>query len=131
MAVLSGFGMLGQYSYSPGEFGEAQDQWPVASELRRNKNRATLVMFLAIGTGLFMYYKLNPGFALPERLDLKDEHVRQAKKIGCRFSIDSDAHNPKHFEMLKFGIGQARRGWLEKKDVVNTLPVEKFLKTLK
>lgn len=69
--------------------------------------------------------------ALPERLDLKDEHIRLAAKKGCKFVINSDAHGPKHFEFLKFGIGQARRGWLEKKDVVNTLPLERFLKTLK
>lgn len=69
--------------------------------------------------------------ALPERLDLKDEYIRLAKKMGCRFSIDSDAHNPNHFQMLKFGIGQARRGWLEKNDVINTLPLEKMLKSLK
>ncbi len=67
----------------------------------------------------------------PERLDLKDEHIRLARKKGCKFSIDSDAHSPKHFEFLRLGIGQARRGWLEKKDVVNTLGLEKFLKTLK
>jgi DNA polymerase (family 10) len=36
-----------------------------------------------------------------------------------------------HFHFLKFGISQARRGWAEKKDVVNTLPLEKFLKSLK
>lgn len=69
--------------------------------------------------------------ALPGRLDLKDEHVRLAKKMGCRFSIDSDAHNPNHFQTLRFGIGQARRGWLGKKDVINTLSVDKMLKSLK
>lgn len=69
--------------------------------------------------------------SFPERLDLKDEHVRLAKKAGCRFSIDSDAHSMKHFEFLRFGVGQARRGWLERKDVVNALPLDKMMKELK
>lgn len=69
--------------------------------------------------------------ALPNRLDLKDEHIRLARRKGCRFSIDSDAHSPKHFEFLRLGIGQARRGWLEKKDVVNTFSLDKLLKILK
>lgn len=67
----------------------------------------------------------------PGRLDLKDDHVRLARKIGCKFSVDSDAHSPKHFEFLKIGLGQARRGWLEKKDIINTQPIGKFLKSLK
>lgn len=69
--------------------------------------------------------------AFPDRLDLKDEHIRFARKKGCKFSIDSDAHSLKHLPYLKFGIGQARRGWLEKKDVINTFDLEKMLKMLK
>ncbi len=69
--------------------------------------------------------------AFPERLDLKDEHVKLAKEFGCKFAIDSDAHNKVQFHYLEFGIGVARRGWLSEKDVVNTLPMKKMLKELK
>jgi DNA polymerase (family 10) len=65
------------------------------------------------------------------RLDLKDDHIRFAKSRGCKFVIDSDAHSPEEFEFLRLGIGQARRGWLEKKDVINTNSLDKFLKLLK
>ncbi len=65
------------------------------------------------------------------RLDLKDDHIRQAKSRGCKFVIDSDAHSAQEFEYLRLGIGQARRGWLEKKDVINTNNLVKFLKLLK
>lgn len=65
------------------------------------------------------------------RLDLKDDHIRFAKSRGCKFVIDSDAHSPEEFEFLRLGVGQARRGWLEKKDVINTYSLDKFLQLLK
>ncbi len=69
--------------------------------------------------------------ARAERLDLKDEYARMAKEAGVKLSINSDSHNISHFQYLKFGIAQARRGWVEKKDVINAWPVEKMLKFLK
>ena len=69
--------------------------------------------------------------AFPVRLDLKDEHIRMAVDLGARFSIDSDAHNYGHFKYLEFGVAQARRGWAEEKDVINTLPLRQFLRELK
>ncbi|MBI4894691.1 MAG: DNA polymerase/3'-5' exonuclease PolX [Candidatus Aenigmarchaeota archaeon] len=69
--------------------------------------------------------------AMPNRLDLRDDHIRAAKEMGCKFSIDSDAHALKHFDYLLLGVGQARRGWLEKKDVINTLSLDRMLKELK
>jgi DNA polymerase (family 10) len=65
------------------------------------------------------------------RLDLKDEYVRMAKNAGVKISIDSDAHSISHFQYLELGIAQARRGWLEKDDVINAQPLEKMLKMLK
>jgi len=59
--------------------------------------------------------------AHPARLDLLDTHIRMAKDQGARFAIGSDAHGVQDFQNLDYGIGQARRGWLEKGDVVNTL----------
>ncbi len=61
--------------------------------------------------------------AQPERLDLDDLHCRMAKEEGVRVAISSDAHGPAQFEYLRWGIGQARRGWLEAADVVNTRPL--------
>ncbi len=58
--------------------------------------------------------------AHPERLDLTDVHCRMAKDEGVLVSVNSDAHSALEFDNLKFGIGQARRGWLEKGDVLNT-----------
>ncbi|HVN26490.1 MAG TPA: DNA polymerase/3'-5' exonuclease PolX [Candidatus Paceibacterota bacterium] len=69
--------------------------------------------------------------SFPERSDLKDEYVRMCVDVGVRLSIDSDAHAPQHFALLENGIAQARRGWAEKKDVVNAWPVEKMLRGLK
>jgi DNA polymerase (family X) len=63
------------------------------------------------------YLELN---AHPERLDLYDIHCQMAKAAGILISIDSDAHDINDFDNLKYGIGQARRGWLEKSDVLNT-----------
>ena len=69
--------------------------------------------------------------ASPDRLDLKDEHIRMAVGAGAKFVIDSDAHNKEGFGCLEFGIAQARRGWAEAKDILNTLRVVEFLDKLK
>jgi DNA polymerase (family 10) len=66
-----------------------------------------------------------------DRLDLKDEYVRMAVQKGINLVIDSDAHHPIHFAFLKFGIGQARRGWAKKSDIRNTLPFKELLSSLK
>ncbi len=69
--------------------------------------------------------------AYPDRLDLKDEHVRKAVEAGVKLVIDSDAHHVNHFQFLPFGIATARRGWAKKSDVLNTLPLKQFLGSLK
>lgn len=69
--------------------------------------------------------------ALPERLDLKDEHIRKCVNAGVKMVIDSDAHSVQGYQFLKFGIAQARRGWAERKDILNTKPCDKFLAALK
>jgi len=60
----------------------------------------------------------------PERLDLSAQLARVAKAKGARFVISTDAHHPKHLTGIRFGVKTARRGWLEKEDVVNTLELE-------
>lgn len=69
--------------------------------------------------------------AYPDRLDLKDDHIRECVAAGVRLAIDSDAHAPNHFDYLEYGIAQARRGWAERKDIINAWPLEKMLKMLK
>ena len=66
----------------------------------------------------------------PERLDLSDVDARRAKELGVTLAISSDAHGPGQFAYLARGVAQARRGWLEAKDVINTLPAEKVRKRL-
>lgn len=65
------------------------------------------------------------------RLDLKDEYVRQAVQSGVKLVIDSDAHHPLHYAFLQFGIGQARRGWAQMSDVLNTLSADRLLQAIK
>ncbi|HSA75788.1 MAG TPA: helix-hairpin-helix domain-containing protein [Candidatus Nitrosocosmicus sp.] len=65
------------------------------------------------------------------RLDLKDEYIKMAIEKGIKLVIDSDAHHPLHYTFLKFGIAQARRGWAERGDVLNTLSVDDLLRNLK
>jgi len=62
--------------------------------------------------------------AHPERLDLLDTYCRMAKDEGVPVAIDSDAHSEAEFDNLQFGVGQARRGWIEARDCLNarTLP---------
>jgi DNA polymerase (family 10) len=64
--------------------------------------------------------------AHPERLDLTDLHCRMAKDEGARVAINSDAHSVHEFDNLVYGIGQARRGWLEAGDVLNTRSLEEL-----
>lgn len=70
--------------------------------------------------------------AIPDRLDLKDEHVRKAVAAGVPLTIDSDAHQIGHLRVIDdFGIPTARRGWATKADILNTKPVADFLAGLK
>ena len=65
------------------------------------------------------------------RLDLKDEYIRMAIQNDVKLAINSDAHHYVHFAFLIFGIGQARRGWAKRSDILNTLSVDKMLNSLK
>jgi DNA polymerase (family 10) len=64
--------------------------------------------------------------ASPERLDLSGALLRSAKARGARFIISTDAHHPRQLANMRFGVVTARRGWLEKADVLNTLPAADF-----
>jgi DNA polymerase (family X) len=69
--------------------------------------------------------------AYPDRLDLRDEHVRRARRYGARFSIDTDAHAVGHLDAMRYGVGVAQRGWLTKDDVIDAWPLTKLRRFLR
>jgi DNA polymerase (family 10) len=69
--------------------------------------------------------------SFPDRLDLRDAHLRMAKERGVKVVISTDAHATANLRLIEYGVKTARRGWLEARDVLNTLPVEKFLGALR
>jgi DNA polymerase (family 10) len=68
--------------------------------------------------------------ASPERLDLPSHLVRAAKRLGCRFTISTDAHRPSHLNNMRYGVLTGRRGWLERSDVLNTRKLAEFITAL-
>ncbi|HUS08578.1 MAG TPA: DNA polymerase/3'-5' exonuclease PolX [Bryobacteraceae bacterium] len=68
--------------------------------------------------------------ASPERLDLHGPLLRTAKSKAVKFTISTDAHHPKHLSNMHYGVLMARRGWLTPSDVLNTLPLDKFLQAI-
>jgi DNA polymerase (family X) len=69
--------------------------------------------------------------AQPERLDLDEHHCRFAREVGAKLAISTDAHDTTHFAFMRYGIDQARRGWIEPADVINTRPLPELRKLLK
>ena len=67
----------------------------------------------------------------PDRLDLNDIHAKMAKELGVKMAINTDSHNIFSLYYIEYGINQARRGWCEKEDIINTLPLSKLKKILK
>jgi DNA polymerase (family 10) len=67
----------------------------------------------------------------PDRLDLKDVYLRMCKERGVKVVISTDAHNAGNLSLIRYGVRMARRGWLEKRDVINTLPAGEFLGALR
>jgi DNA polymerase (family 10) len=84
------------------------------------------VMKAAVERGCFL--ELN---GHPDRLDLDDVHCQMAKKLGLKIAVSTDAHSLDDLKLMRFGIGQARRGWLEPSDVVNTRSLPELRKLLK
>ncbi len=68
--------------------------------------------------------------AQPKRLDLNDIYAKSAKEMGIKFAISTDSHNKVSMQYIKYGIFQARRGWIEKKDVINALSLRELKKIL-
>lgn len=69
--------------------------------------------------------------SFPNRLDLNGSHARLAKERGVRLAISTDSHETAQLEVIRYGVAVARRAWLEAGNVINTLPFEKLLKSLK
>src|SRR3989475_1545692 len=67
----------------------------------------------------------------PDRLDLKDVYLRMCKDRGVKVVISTDSHSTGNLSFIRYGVTMARRGWLEKKDVINTLPATEFLTALR
>ncbi len=65
--------------------------------------------------------------ANPYRLDLDDVHARRAVELGVKLVISTDAHRPEELDYMHYGVGMARRGWVEAQHVINTWPLEKLL----
>ncbi|MEM3031239.1 MAG: DNA polymerase/3'-5' exonuclease PolX [Candidatus Micrarchaeia archaeon] len=69
--------------------------------------------------------------SFPDRTDLNDESIRLAKKKGALFAVNTDSHSTEHLRFIELGIHTARRGWLEKKDVINCLSLKELEKKLR
>jgi DNA polymerase (family 10) len=69
--------------------------------------------------------------AYPDRLDLNDINIKRAKEAGVKMIINTDAHQKSQLSLMEYGVSQARRGWAEKRDIINTWAVEKFLRAMK
>lgn len=70
-----------------------------------------------------VWFEIN---ASPERLDLPSHLIRAAKRRGCRFTISTDAHRQSHLSNMRYGVITARRGWLEKPDIINARSLKDF-----
>lgn len=62
----------------------------------------------------------------PQRLDLRDENIRLARKYGCYFAINSDSHSPEHLSRISLGVATAQRGWLGPHEVINCMTLQKL-----
>ncbi len=69
--------------------------------------------------------------SFPDRLDLNDTHCRLAKDHGVRIAVNTDSHATEHLSAISLGLSVARRGWLTSKDILNTLPLDELLKTIR
>jgi DNA polymerase (family 10) len=83
-------------------------------------------MKAALDRGCFL--ELN---AHPDRLDLDDVHCKTAKEMGLKLALSTDAHSTDDLDLMRFGVGQARRGWIEPADVINTRGLPELRKLLK
>ncbi len=96
--------------------------------LKRDPYRIDLEQLLPTAARLGIAVEHN---ANPARSDLSDLHLRRAKQLGCKISVNTDAHSTDELDKIDHGIVQLRRAWLEPTDILNTLPVDQFLAALR
>jgi DNA polymerase (family 10) len=97
-------------------------------QLRRDAYAFNMTAVLTAAAKHKVAMELN---SYPDRLDLNDVHLRQAKQQGVKTVINTDSHHTSHMEKIRYGVLQARRAWLTKDDVLNTLPAKKFAEAMK
>ncbi|HSG09095.1 MAG TPA: DNA polymerase/3'-5' exonuclease PolX [Longimicrobiales bacterium] len=95
---------------------------------RREPFELDVEAILAAAAELGVAVELN---ANPNRLDLSDVHVMRAKELGVKVVVSTDAHTPRGLENMRYGVDQARRGWLEPGDVLNAMPAMDFMSWLR
>jgi DNA polymerase (family 10) len=101
---------------------------PTARIINRRKGvEMDLDLVLRRAAALGVALELNSS---PNRLDLRDDHLRLARDLGCRFVINTDSHRIAELDLMSYGIDQARRAGLEPRHVLNTLPYEEFRKAI-
>ncbi len=96
--------------------------------LKREPYRIDLEQLLPLAARLGIAVEHN---AAPARSDLSDLNLRRAKELGCKITVNTDAHATDELDLIDHGIVQLRRAWLEPSDLLNTLPVEQFLASLR
>ena len=69
--------------------------------------------------------------AMPSCLDLRDIHAYRARELGVKLVINTDAHSTEHLGFMRFGVGVARRGWCQPKDIINTRPLKEVVAYLR
>lgn len=84
------------------------------------------VMKAAADKGCFLEINSNP-----DRIDLNDTHIRKAREAGIKLAISTDAHSTRNYDYIKYGVAQARRGWMGKDDIINTRSWKELKKILK
>lgn len=96
--------------------------------LKRDPYKVDVAAMLAAAAkhGIVVEHNSNPA-----RADLCDLHLRQAKEAGCRIIANTDAHSVDELDQIDNGIVQLRRAWLTPADLINTLPVDDFLRGLR
>jgi DNA polymerase (family X) len=97
-------------------------------QLRRDAYQFDMDAILTAAAKYKVAMELN---SYPDRLDLNDVHLRQAKQRGVKVVINTDSHHTSHLDKIRYGILQARRAWLTKHDVLNTLSAQEFSKAMK
>ncbi len=94
---------------------------------KRDEYQVDLSMLLKVAKETGTVLEIN---ASPDRLDLNDLKIRQAKEMGVRMVINTDSHTKEYLRCMGFGVSQARRGGAEKKDIINCWPLKKLIQQL-